>query len=88
MSLIVSHRSSTVRMAELIVVLDGGCVRETGSHAELLAHGGLNAGLYELQGPPGTRHGGCRNDRGHVDASPADARLVGSWSAPGSSTSR
>jgi ABC-type multidrug transport system fused ATPase/permease subunit len=36
-------------MADLIVVLDGGRVREQGSHQELMAAGGLYAELYELQ---------------------------------------
>jgi ABC-type multidrug transport system fused ATPase/permease subunit len=48
-TLLVSHRFSTVRMADLIVVLDGGRVRESGSHAELMATGGLYAELYQLQ---------------------------------------
>jgi ATP-binding cassette subfamily B protein len=48
-TLLVSHRFSTVRMADLIVVLDGGRVREAGSHAELMAAGGLYAELYQLQ---------------------------------------
>ena len=47
--MLVSHRFSTVRMADLIVVLDGGRVVEVGSHAELMAAGGLYAELYELQ---------------------------------------
>jgi ATP-binding cassette subfamily B protein len=45
----VSHRFSTVRMADLIVVLDGGRVVERGSHDELVAAGGLYAELYALQ---------------------------------------
>lgn len=48
-TLLVSHRFSTVRMADRIVVLDGGRVKETGSHAELVAQGGLYAELYSLQ---------------------------------------
>jgi ABC-type cobalamin transport system ATPase subunit len=48
-TLLVSHRFFTVRMADLIVVLDGGRVREMGSHAELMAAGGLYAELYTLQ---------------------------------------
>lgn len=48
-TLLVSHRFSTVRMADLIVVLDGGRIRETGSHADLVRAGGLYAELYELQ---------------------------------------
>jgi ATP-binding cassette subfamily B protein len=48
-TVLVSHRFSTVRMADLIVVLDGNTVREVGSHAELIAHNGLYAELFELQ---------------------------------------
>ncbi|HVM68511.1 MAG TPA: hypothetical protein VM204_01575 [Gaiellaceae bacterium] len=44
-----SHRFSTVRMADLIVVLDGGRVADHGTHAELVARGGLYAELYALQ---------------------------------------
>jgi ATP-binding cassette subfamily B protein len=45
----VSHRFSTVRMADLIVVVEDGRVTEVGSHAELMARGGTYAELYELQ---------------------------------------
>jgi ATP-binding cassette subfamily B protein len=48
-TVLVSHRFSTVRMADLIVVLDGAAVVEVGSHDELLAAGGLYAELYEVQ---------------------------------------
>jgi ATP-binding cassette subfamily B protein len=48
-TVLVSHRFSTVRMADVIVVLDGNTVREVGSHAELLAHEDLYAELFELQ---------------------------------------
>jgi ATP-binding cassette subfamily B protein len=48
-TVLVSHRFSTVRMADLIVVLDGNTVREVGSHAELVANNGLYAELFELQ---------------------------------------
>ncbi|MEV7196996.1 ABC transporter ATP-binding protein [Streptomyces sp. NPDC093510] len=48
-TLLVSHRFSTVRGADLIVVLDHGRVAETGSHEELLARRGLYAQMYGLQ---------------------------------------
>jgi ATP-binding cassette subfamily B protein len=48
-TILVSHRFSTVRMADLIVVLDGARVAETGSHEELMARGGRYAELYRIQ---------------------------------------
>jgi ATP-binding cassette subfamily B protein len=48
-TILVSHRFSTVRMADLIVVLDGARVVEVGSHEELLAQGGQYAELYGIQ---------------------------------------
>jgi ABC-type multidrug transport system fused ATPase/permease subunit len=48
-ALIVSHRFSTVRMADHIVVLEDGAVVEEGSHEELLARNGAYAVLFEAQ---------------------------------------
>lgn len=48
-TVLVSHRFSTVRMADLIVVIDGGRLIEVGSHRELLAAGGRYAELFEVQ---------------------------------------
>jgi ATP-binding cassette subfamily B protein len=48
-TILVSHRFSTVRMADLIVVLDGSELKEVGSHDDLVAAGGLYAELYNLQ---------------------------------------
>ncbi|GAA4871593.1 MULTISPECIES: ABC transporter ATP-binding protein [Pseudonocardia] len=48
-TVLVSHRFSTVRMADLVVVLEDGRVRERGTHAQLVAAGGRYAELYELQ---------------------------------------
>jgi ATP-binding cassette, subfamily B, bacterial len=48
-TVLVSHRFSTVRMADLIVVLDGARVVEVGTHAELMRLGGTYADLYSIQ---------------------------------------
>jgi ATP-binding cassette subfamily B protein len=48
-TVLVSHRFSTVRMADLIVVLDGARVVEVGSHDELMARRGTYAELYSIQ---------------------------------------
>jgi ATP-binding cassette subfamily B protein len=48
-TILVSHRFSTVRMADLIVVLDGARVAETGTHAALMSARGPYAQLYEIQ---------------------------------------
>jgi ATP-binding cassette, subfamily B, bacterial len=48
-TVLVSHRFSTVRMADLIVVLQGARVTEVGSHEELMARGGAYAELYGIQ---------------------------------------
>jgi len=48
-TILVSHRFSTVRMADLIVVLDGAHLVEVGSHEDLLARGGQYAELYRIQ---------------------------------------
>ena len=49
MAVIISHRFSTVRMADRLVVLDEGRVVEEGSHDELLERGGLYSELFSLQ---------------------------------------
>jgi ATP-binding cassette subfamily B protein len=49
MALLISHRFSTVRMADRIVVLEGGVISEQGSHQQLMALGGRYAEMFELQ---------------------------------------
>jgi ATP-binding cassette subfamily B protein len=49
MAVLISHRFSTVRMADRILVLDGGKIIEQGSHQQLVALGGRYAELFELQ---------------------------------------
>jgi len=49
MALLISHRFSTVRMADRIVVLSGGRLIEEGNHQQLMALGGLYAEMFEMQ---------------------------------------
>jgi ATP-binding cassette subfamily B protein len=48
-TLLVSHRFSTARAADVIVVLEDGAVREIGAHADLMTAGGVYAELFALQ---------------------------------------
>ena len=48
-TLIIAHRLSTVEQADRIIVLDAGTIAESGTHLQLLAHGGLYAQLHRLQ---------------------------------------
>ncbi len=48
-SIVIAHRLSTILAADLILAMDRGRIVEQGTHAELLAHGGLYAQLYDTQ---------------------------------------
>ncbi len=48
-SLVIAHRLSTIHAADVILVMDRGRIVEQGKHAELIAHNGLYAALYETQ---------------------------------------
>ena len=49
MALLISHRFSTVRMADRIVVLEAGRLVEEGRHDQLVALGGRYANMFEMQ---------------------------------------
>jgi ATP-binding cassette subfamily B protein len=49
MALLISHRFSTVRMADRIVVLENGRIAEMGDHASLMALDGRYAAMFEMQ---------------------------------------
>ena len=48
-TLLISHRLSTVKMAARIIVLDKGSIAEDGSHAELMAADGKYASMFKIQ---------------------------------------
>jgi subfamily B ATP-binding cassette protein MsbA len=48
-TLVIAHRLSTVMDADLIHVIDKGTIKESGTHAELIAQNGIYARLYQMQ---------------------------------------
>jgi ATP-binding cassette subfamily B protein len=70
-TVVVSHRFSTVRSADLIVVLDRGRLTELGTHDELMGIGGRYARMYEMHCT--AYHGAARGDAGGVVATAGPA---------------
>jgi ABC-type multidrug transport system fused ATPase/permease subunit len=57
-AVVIAHRLSTIRRADLICVIQDGCIVEQGQHDELMARGGVYAGLYErMAGETGNHEG-------------------------------
>ncbi|MEO7259970.1 MAG: ABC transporter ATP-binding protein [Jatrophihabitantaceae bacterium] len=75
-TLLISHRFSTVRQADLIVVLENGQVSELGSHQELLASEGRYAHLFRLQAHRFTSADGMDDADGIDDMDDADSMDV------------
>ena len=87
-SLVIAHRLSTVRAADQILVVDGGQIAERGTHDELLAAGGVYAGLYRTQFASQAalpREAGVRAHRRSSRPEPGSRRAVPRGSSPRSS---
>ena len=76
-AILISHRFPTVRMADRILVIDGGMIREQGSHEELLVKGGIYARLFSLQAE-GYRDAALRAVVGHRGTDLATPGVPGS----------
>ena len=63
MAVLISHRFSTVRMADRILVLQDGRIREQGTHQNLVALGGQYAELFELQAAGYRWRGALKEDK-------------------------
>ena len=80
-SFVIAHRLSTVRDATRIVVLDHGHIVEEGNHEELLARGGLYAGLYTMSylptGQAGTAAASQNGDTAFLSETPSRSEAAG-----------
>ncbi|HNH49513.1 MAG TPA: ABC transporter ATP-binding protein, partial [Myxococcota bacterium] len=70
-AILITHRFGTVRMADRIVVIDGGRIAEEGSHDQLMARGGLYAKMFSLQAE-GLKVGGSRAEENSEDDTSGD----------------
>jgi len=75
-TLVIAHRLSTIERADLILVMDGGRIIESGSHKELLARQGAYAALYDAQFADSTGREVARPDLSGAATEPAPALEV------------
>ena len=80
-SFVIAHRLSTVRDADLILVMDHGRIVEQGTHQQLMAKGGLYMKLYEAQFAGREQ---AQRDQGARTVSPAETSATAAAPFPGS----